>query len=529
MVGIINKRFSDPVFQLTIILSTFILAYWVPIYSMVHTWLTNDDYSYGILIPCVSAYFIWEQRKKLKGIPVKSNWLVFPVLILFVLISIYGILGSSGHISRPALPVLISLFAIFCFGYEFFKKFSLPLVFLVFMIPLPVFLDRTLGVFLKAISSQMGAAFIKVFGISVHVSGNIIDLGVSQLQVVDACSGLRFLFPLMALGVVYAYFFEKILWKRILCVAITPLVAIVTNAVRIGITGLLTRYVGSHMAEGFFHDLEGWLIFMVSFVLIFLFGRFLRLFPPKQNQLQNEQQDLNENNESEIFVNQGNQWAIYTSLVMLLCVFSLSLSTHALPPVMLEGGIKGFPKNFDAWKGTQNKIDPKITEASGAEEAFNAFYTNDRSERVSLYMGYRSSAFMENENFFHSPTVCLPSSGLKTESLLTHTVHDTPMFGDLSVTEMIVSQGNQKQLVYFWFQTKDVATHNKDINRFHLAMHAIRRDNTYDLFIRTITSIKGNETLDSARERMDKFVRQMMHTLHEFVDAHQFMTKDKSN
>jgi hypothetical protein len=94
-------------------------------------------------------------------------------------------------------------------------------------------------------------------------------------------------------------------------------------------------------------------------------------------------------------------------------------------------------------------------------------------------------------------------------------------FGDINVTEMLIEKGLDKQLVYFWFQTKDKVTHNKDINRFHLAMHAIKRDNTYDLFIRPITPLQRNESIGNAEARMDKFVRQMMGTMLGFLKERQ--------
>ena len=132
-------------------------------------------------------------------------------------------------------------------------------------------------------------------------------------------------------------------------------------------------------------------------------------------------------------------------------------------------------------------------------------------------MGYRSTAFLENENFFHSPTVCLPGSGWKTKKKSTHTITNVPRFGTLTVTEMVVEFMGTTQPGYFWFQTEDKVTHDKNINRFHLALHAIRQDNTYDLFIRPITPIKPVETIAEAETRMDSFVREAMAALLRFL------------
>ena len=111
-----GKNIDNTVLQIGILLVFFILAYAVPLKAMVSTWWHNDDYSYGFLIPMISLYLFWDKRHLIKNLQVGSSWVVFPLLLLFVLISLYGILGSSGSISITALPILIILFSAFCFG-----------------------------------------------------------------------------------------------------------------------------------------------------------------------------------------------------------------------------------------------------------------------------------------------------------------------------------------------------------------------------------------------------------------------------
>ena len=275
------------------------------------------------------------------------------------------------------------------------------------------------------------------------------------------------------------------------------------------------------MAEGFFHDFQGWAIFMVSFVFLFIFGRFLRLFPPKVEKiLQKELKDS-----EKIFKNKGNISAFIVSVVLLFIVGGLTFNVSALPPVKIKGGLKSFPSSFNEWKGQTQVVEPEIIDASGAEEAFSCDYINQKNHVVSLYMGYRSTAFLENVNFFHSPTVCLPASGMKTISKSKHIINDVSLFETLPVTEMVMESMGTKLLVYFWFQTKNKATHDKNINRFHLALHAIKKDNTHDLFIRPITSIEKGESIEDARQRMDGFTREMMGTLITFLKENQNIQK----
>jgi exosortase D (VPLPA-CTERM-specific) len=515
--------FQNLLFQVIALSILFAVAYWIPLKGIVNTWMTNDDYSYGFLIPVITGYLLWEKRYLIREYISKSSWSILPLLIFFVLLSIYGILGSSGYISRPAIPILIILLVAFCFGIELAKKLILPLGFLVFMVPLPSVVDRTFGVFLKKISSELGGLIIRMWGFSVHVSGNVIDLGATQLQVVDACSGLRFVFPLLALGVLCAYFFERVAWKRIVLVLSTIPIAIFTNVLRIGITGILTNIYGTKVADGFFHGFSGWAIFMVAFAFIFLLGRVLQIFPSKKPL---KLKDFGNNPAPETgnpAPKVGGTGAFVVSIFLLIVVGGLSWNTKSFPPIEIRGGIESFPLKFDNWSGRMQLVDPEIIIASGAEEAFQALYKNNENNPVSLYMGYRKTAFLENENFFHSPTVCLPASGWKNRETATHTIPDVPFFNEVKVTKMVIEGFGGRQLVYFWFQTKSKTTHDKNINRFHLALHAIKRDNTHDLFIQTLTPLKSSETIEDAQARLDKFVREMMQPLIVFLAERQIV------
>jgi EpsI family protein len=214
--------------------------------------------------------------------------------------------------------------------------------------------------------------------------------------------------------------------------------------------------------------------------------------------------------------------AFLTSICLLLIVGALSMSTQALPAIKIQGGLEKFPLEFAGWRGRSEFVDPEIVTLSGAEASFSGFYTKNDHDQVSLYLGYRSTAFLSNENFFHSPNVCLPASGWQTIEESTHVVTNVPAFGNIEVTKMVMGYLGRKSLVYFWFQTKDKATRDKAVNRFHLALHAIRRDNTHDLFIRPITPLQPGERIEVAEERMDEFVREMMTALLQFLKDKQY-------
>ncbi|BBO85866.1 hypothetical protein DSCO28_64320 [Desulfosarcina ovata subsp. sediminis] len=488
--------------QAGLLLALFILCFWGTLEGVVHTWMTNDDYSYGFLIPVMAGYFIWEDRKQLQKIRVHPDFRALPFLLFFLIFAIYGILGSSYSAVRPSIPFILIFMTLLCFGMDALKKLWLPLGFLIFMMPIPNMMNRYLGEPLKLFSSKMGAEIIRLWGISVHTAGNVIDMGFTQLQVVDACSGLRFLFPLIALGVAYAYFFQKSPWKRGISVLATIPISVLTNGLRVGLTGILTEAWGTKAAEGFFHAFEGWAIFMVAFVFLFAFGWLLRFLPDSDWPFKNNEDSQSTKQEHQTIRN--NTAAFITACTLLIVVGGLSWSASALPAIKIKGGLETFPLKIKDWQGHQDLISKDIVIASGAEESFHASYKNSRAEVVHLYLGYRSTPFMENENFFHTPISCFPAAGWKILEKNTYDFKQPLNFGDMRATRMVAEKMGSRDLIFFWFQTNRRATHSKSMNRLHLALHALKRENTHDLYVRLITPV-ANGREDEAEEVLERF------------------------
>lgn len=504
---------------IALLLASFFFCYWTTIKSLLPVWLNDEDYNYALLIPIITAYLIWERRKQFSNTPISVNWVGGAFLFLFLAISLYGILGSSPSAVRPAIPFVILSVTLFCFGRSVFKILVFPLSLLFFMIPLPTVVHVWIGLPLRSISTKLGAFILRVLGVSAFVEGNIIDLGVTQLQVVDACSGLRFILPLFALSVIFAYFFEKVRWKQFVLAASAIPISIVTNGFRIGVTGILAQYYGSKVAEGFFHAFSGWLVFVFAFVLLFVLHYVMKiLFKKKPTDIS---EDISEAAKPTVSAPKNNVAPVIASSLLLILVGILSFSTASLPRIALANGFSNLPLVLGDWKGHTEVLDQNIMKKSGAEEAFNAVYKKEGESDISLYIGYRGSPFLESENFFHSPDVCIPSSGWNVLYVGTHQISDVANFGVVSVRKMVIEKMGKKGLVYFWFQTKNRTSYNVNINRYHLSLHAIMRDNTYDLFIRPITVLRDGETIEAAEKRMDRFVHEMMPVLLQFLKESQ--------
>lgn len=271
--------------RLNIITYPFIL---IPIFFTTYIYLfgmwESEDYTYCYLIAPIALYLIWEKRVELAKIPSTNSWFGIGLILSGIAFFWLGELGGEFTILFISSWLILVGIIIVHFGWPKLKCIWFPILFLLAMFPPPSFIHNRLTLKLKILSSQIGVAMMQAYGMSAYREGNIIDLGFTQLQVVDACSGLRFLFPLMIMGILFAYLFRSAWWEKIFLVISTIPLTIVTNSLRIAMTGILFELWGPKVAKGFFHGFSGWFIFMFGLVVLLVEMWLLKkIFPKKKN------------------------------------------------------------------------------------------------------------------------------------------------------------------------------------------------------------------------------------------------------
>lgn len=244
--------------------------------GMAAQWWEDPNYSHGFLVPLASAYFLWERRQELAEARPGGGLLGLPLLLGGLALLAFGYAGTEYFTMRLSLVVVLAGIVLFWFGREVFRVSAFPLGFLAFMVPLPYIVYDALAFPLKLLVAKYSVLCLKLMGVVVSREGNIIMFPTTVLEVADACSGLRSLVSLIALGVVYAMISQRSLLPRLLLVALTVPIAIVTNMARVIATGFLAQYYGAAAAEGFFHEFAGMAVFGMAMVLLLLAGTLLR-------------------------------------------------------------------------------------------------------------------------------------------------------------------------------------------------------------------------------------------------------------
>ena len=252
------------------LLAVSVPVFWIGLESLGRAW-TTPEYSHGPLIPAISLYlFLRELRRGPPLEPVVRDRLPGVLVIAAsLLVAMVGNLARIPDIVTYAMIVWTGGVVLTVFGWRRGLAHQLPVLHLVFMLPLPQFLYWQLTIFLQGVSSELGVWFVKLAGVSVFLEGNVIDLGVYKLQVAEACSGLRYLFPILSFSYLFAILYRGPCWhKAVLFLAAAPL-TVLMNSFRIGVIGVLVDRYGIGHAEGFLHFFEGWVIFLACIAILF--------------------------------------------------------------------------------------------------------------------------------------------------------------------------------------------------------------------------------------------------------------------
>jgi exosortase len=246
--------------------------------GMAQDWHLDPNYSHGFLVPVIAGYFLYQRREELAAAPVRPSHFGLPVMLASLALLVVGIAGTEYFTMRTSLVFLIAGIVLYCFGWTVLKVLALPIGFLLFMVPLPYIVYDAAAFPLKLFITKASVFVLKAAGVIVWREGNILMFPQTILEVADACSGLRSLMSLLALGVAFAFISQKTFLKRTVLVLSTIPIAIVTNMLRVIVTGFLAQYYGAAAAEGFFHEFAGMAVFALAMVLLFGFGAVLKRF-----------------------------------------------------------------------------------------------------------------------------------------------------------------------------------------------------------------------------------------------------------
>jgi exosortase len=252
-----------------------LVACYMPVLQrLIHQWNYDPDMGHGFFVPVIAAFIVWQRRSELAAIKPQPNLWGLLVIAWGAIQLLIATLGAELFTARMSFVVTIIGVVWTLGGTVMLKKLAFPLFLLFFMLPIPSVIYSAATFKLQILASQLADSALTVLSIPVLREGNVLELPNQKLSVVEACSGIRSLLSLTFLSLVYGYFFERKTWIRVVLFISTIPIAIVANASRVTMTGIMTQ-VKAELAEGFFHQAEGWVIFMVALAILIVWHQVL--------------------------------------------------------------------------------------------------------------------------------------------------------------------------------------------------------------------------------------------------------------
>ncbi|PCK09393.1 MAG: VPLPA-CTERM-specific exosortase XrtD [Alteromonadaceae bacterium] len=476
--------------------------YWSGLVNVFTRWGQQEEYSHGYLIPVVSLYILWEKRLELQAWVGRGSWLGLPLCLAAIALLFVGEISALFIVIHYSFLTFLLGLSIIVLG-RGSKITFIPIVILGFAIPLPYFLEVVLTAKMQLLSSSIGVEIMRLFNIPVYLSGNVIDMGEFKLHVVEACSGLRYLFPLTCLGFIAAYFYQAALWKRAIIFFSTIPITIGMNSLRIAVTGLFVENYGIGAAEGFLHDFEGWVIFVICMAI--LIGEILLL-----------ERLTSRNSLAQIFTlvkveppanNKPTQikkreTLFFSSLITLLLLAAVAVKfVDTRKEVTIETtSLASFSMKIGTWQGERELLAQEVISKLEMSDYLLANYTQlaNPTAPINFYVAYYAN--QRKGASPHSPKVCMPGGGWEIAELKRTQLNGIP------VNRAVIRKGQSSQLVYYWFVERGEPVANEFVKKWMLFRDAIYKNRTDGALVRVVTPIKEDEGVEAADARVAAFV-----------------------
>ena len=509
--------------------------FWLALATLAAGWFFKDgldallaawqrpEYSHGPLIPVLSGLMFLRELKQYPPHPgeIPDRWPGVVVVALSLVVGGLGKLSGIDDVVAYATILWVAGMLLISFGWSTGRHFWPPVLHLVYMLPLPDVLYYKVSTELQMFSSELGVWFLKLLNVPVFLEGNIIDLGVLKLHVAEACSGLRYLFPILSFSYIFAVLYRGPTWhKAVLLVSAVP-ITMLMNSVRIALAGWIANTYGPASLEGFTHFFEGWVIFVACVALLFGLARLMLLFHPGRPTL-SEALDL----ETAGMVQQLRRLALVQPSRAMIAAAVLGIAALALWQMVPDNRgtaparapFVAFPHELGTWQqaGPDERLSREVERTLGADDYRQAQFTQaGAAAPVGLFMAFYND---QTKGGIHSPEICLPSSGWEIARLQRADLSQRlGVEGPFPVNVAVIQKGYTRMMVYYWFQQGSRRVAWDFAARLYLLADGVRKGQTDGGIIRLTTSIREGESDDDAEARLLSMTRELIKPLPRFM------------
>ena len=473
----------------------------------------KPEVSHGYIVLLISGWIVWQRRRLIESRRREGAWTGWLVVAAAAVLAV--LCHAANLLTPPYVALLLVLVGLptAAWGWAAARLLIVPVGFLIFAYPLPDNVYIELSTTLQRLSSQIGTGVLRAVGVPVLLDGNIIDLGVMKLQVAEACSGLRYLLPLLSFGVLCAFIYRSPLWAKLTVIAVTAPLAIVLNGLRIALTGLLVHAGSPTLAEGFLHLFEGWVVFLLALAALFATMFALLRLSGWRGAFADMLDFERMAGGAAAAVQPAAAGASGPSRPLLAAVATLALAALSLAPLAARPqivpdrpGLTSYPLALGDWRGVPRFLDTATAGVLGADDYVLAdFVDPGHAEPVNLWVAYYDSLLGGWHH--HSPTTCLPAAGWEYAALGMHRTGLVDHTGaPLRVNRGVVVKGEERLVMYFWMELRGRAVARLQKVKFYNLWDSLRRGRSDGALVRVYTPLGPTERPAAGDRRLRAFL-----------------------
>lgn len=481
-------------------------------------WWTDENYSHGLLVPFVIGFIVWMEFDELRKAAGEPRFRVGAAIVLFALLMLLGgTLGAELFAQRVSLVVILVGVVVYFFGARILQLLVVPFVLLLLSIPIPQIIFNKIAFPLQIYASQMAIWGIRLFEVPTIRKGNVIEIlpsGATQviaLEVVEACSGIRSLMTLMTLGLILAYFTREKrhdagsgwfvclksfdFWRAVLLMISAVPIAVLTNAARVTATGVLTYHYGKKATEGFWHDLSGWLVYIVALILLIGINFVLKKIQLGGARAQRETPVKSD--ESAVFKTHHaspitHHTVLFLTVALLLGGVLINWFQQRGEVSVARKPLAELPVKLGDWRqrGSEIRFSEQTESVLGTSDYTMREYALPNGRTANLYVGYYAS--QRTGATYHSPQNCLPGSGwvMKEPEIIEIT---TPSGKTFTANRYRLENGVYNEIMIYWYQGRGRAEASEYLDKINTVWDSVLRRRSDGAMIRIMTPAGGSE------------------------------------
>jgi len=499
---------------------TLIPTFWWTAHWMVERWeQTNSYYSHGWLIPLVSAFLLYRMRRRIAACPRRpcawGLWLLVPSILMHLL----GVAWQVGFVSGFALLGVLAGITLTLFGPAMLRTVWFPIAFLLFMVPVPVVLIEKISFNMKLLAARAATTIVDLFGLIAVRQGSYIRIHTGVLVVDDVCSGLKYLISLMAFGAVYSHVSQVKRWGKAALFVLSIPISFIANVGRVTLMVMVAHRYGVEAAEKwYFHDLFGFALFIIAFVLMFaleslmLAGRRLSLRSRKEKAATGDDHGADSDFKASRCDPPSRRLNVSVLGVLVLAAI---LSVHlSWPRATIEGtaGIDAVPLAMGPWHGVDITLDERVYDILGTRDVLSRVYRRDDGPAVQLMVVIAQ----QTRKRTHPPEQCFKGEGYLIEGQGKRVVElqhlSTPM--TQQVHELVLNRNGVRRVAWYYFKSGERISTSYWFHQATLAMRKLTRPDSADVLVR-VDTVAMEPDAEGARRALGDFLSDATDSLNE--------------